>query len=205
MNATNRAVNRIVLLIVGLVLFVAGAAGVTAAVWPLAGELWTRGLTIATDGMVELDAATRVSEATTASWFVVAVLAVLLLIVVFAFVVCSRLGGGRSGIVVREESADGAQGPVTIRNGFASDALTHSLAARADTLSARVSARRVRGSDVLHVRVTPRQNTSPADVADAVTRLVDNLAHLTGRETPTYVSIHSGVRSRLSADQSRVS
>ncbi|GAA3663655.1 hypothetical protein [Microbacterium marinilacus] len=204
MNGTNRVVNRIVLLVVGVVLLAGGAATVLAATWPVAGDVWSTATSSAVDGMIGADERTRLSDATTASGLVLAVLAVLLLIVVVAIVVIAKLGGGRTGTVIRAEAAEGAQGPVTIRHGFVSDAITHSLAGHDEILSSRVSARRVKGDDVLHISVTPRRNTSPVDVADTVTRLVDNLATLTGQATPTYVSIHSGVRARLAADQPRV-
>lgn len=204
MNATNRGVNRVILFVVGVVLVAGGGAAATAALWPPAGEIWRTGLSRAVNGMLEADRASRISAATAASWFTVALLAVLLLIVVVAVRVIARLGGGRSGVVIREEAADGAQGPVTILPGFASDAITHSLASREEILSSRVNASRVRGADVLHVSITPRQNASPVDVVETVTTLVDNLATLTGRETPTLVSVHSGIRSRLAANRSRV-
>lgn len=205
MNATNRGVNRFVLFVVGLVLLVAGGAAVTASLWPAAGEVWGSSLSTATDWMREADRNTLVSDSTSLSWFVLGVLAVLLVIVIVAVVIIARLGGGRRSAVIRDDSMEGVYGPVTIRNEFASDAITHSLEGRDEILSSRVRARRVRGADVLHVSVTPRQNTSPAEVATTVGRLADNLATLVGRETPTYVSIHSGVRAKLASDQSRVS
>ncbi len=204
MNATNRAVNRTILLFTGLLLLASGAAAAAAVLWPAAGNAWQTSMSAAKEWMVNADQVTRISEATTVSWFTVAFLALLLLVVVFAIVVIARLGGGRSSSVIREEAREGVQGAVTIRQGFAADAITHALTGREEILSTRVDTRRVRGSDVLHVSVTPRQNTSPADVAGTVTMLVDNLTTLTGRETPTLVSIRSGIRSRLAADQSRV-
>lgn len=204
MNDTNRAMNRIILLVCGLVLLGAGAAAATSVLYPGAGEVWRTSMTTANDWMVHADQMTRISEATAASGFTVAFLAVLLLVVVFAIVVITRLGGGRSNSVIREEAREGVQGAVTIHHGFAADAITHALTRREELLSTRVDTRRVRGADMLHVSVTPRQNTSPVEVAETVTELVDNLATLTGRETPTLVSIRSGIRSRLAADQSRV-
>lgn len=204
MNDTNRGVNRIVLFIVGVVLIAAGGAVATAVLWPAAREAWQTGSSTAVKWMHETDRATRLSQTTTVSWLTLALLGALLLIVVVAVVVIARLAGGRSSTVIRDEAGDGVQGAVTIRQGFASDAITHSLASREEILSSRVSARQVRGDHVVHVSVTPRQNTSPAAIAEIVTRLIDNLATLTGRGTPTVVSIHSGVRSRLAADQSRV-
>jgi len=204
MNATNRGTNRAILLLTGLILLAAGACTVLASAWPVAAQAWEAWAGGAVSWMQDADESSRLSDATTVSWLTIGVLAVLLVIAVGAVAVIARLGGGRSSVVICEESGEGAQGAVVIRQGFASDAITHSLASRGEILTSRVSASRVRGEDVLHVSVTPRQNTSPVDVAETVARLVDNLARLTGRETPTLVSIHSGVRARLAADQPRV-
>lgn len=204
MNATNRAVNRLILGVVGLVLIAVGGGIVTAIAWPAAADMWREAMSNALGWLQEAHAATKIAEATTLSWLALAVLIVLALIVAIAVTVMARLGGGRTTAVTRVEAGEGAIGAVTIRHGFAADALTHSLAGYDELLTSRVNASRVRGEEVLHVSVTPRQNTSPAAVAGIVTQLVDNLAVLLGRETPTYVSIHSGVRARLAADQSRV-
>lgn len=204
MNATNRGVNRLILLIVGVLLLTAGGATVLASLWSSAATAWQMSVDTGVAWMVNADDVSRVSDATTVSWFTFAVLVTLLLVVLIAGLVIGRLGGGRSSILMRAGKGDGAQGSVTIGRGFASDAIVHSLAAHEDILSSRVAACRVRGTDVLHVRITPRQNTSPVEIAATVNGLLDNLSALTGQHTPTYVSIHSGIRARASADRSRV-
>ena len=204
MNATNRAVNRIVLLIGGLVLLAAGAAALAVATIPVAADAWTSGIESTTEWIRDAHAATLFAAQPGASWLVVGVFAVLAAIVVIGFIVLAHLGGGRSGIVIRDDAGTGVEGPVTLRNGFAADAITGSLARQDEILTSRVSARRVRGREVLHVSITPRQNTSPVDIAETVARLVDNLAVVSGRKVPTLVSIRSGVRARMAAEQSRV-
>lgn len=204
MNATNRAVNRLMLALVGIVLVGAAAAVLVALAWPTWADMWTTGIQNAGIWLSEAHAATQIVSASTLSWIAVAILAVLALIVALAVTIVARLGGGRSNSVTRAEAEGGAIGAVTIQHGFAADALTHSLAGHDELLTSRVSSRTVRGEEVLHVSVTPRQHTSPAAVAETVTGLVDNLAKLMGSSAPTFVSIHSGVRARLAADQSRV-
>ena len=196
MNATNRGVNRAILFIVGVLLIGVGGAAGMAMVWPVAGNLWKSWSSTGVDWMVSADKASRLSEATAVSWFTLAVLALLALVVIVAVIV---LGGGRSSVVIREEAGTGVEGAVTVRQGFAADAITQSLASHEEISSAKVNVRRLRGTDVLHVSVTPRQNVSPADVAETVTGLVDRLATLLGREISTIVTIHSGIRSRLAA------
>ena len=204
MNATHRGVNRTVLLVVGVVLIAGGAVAAAAALVPDVASVWRSATESSVQWMRDAAAATRLAEATPVSWLAIAVLAALLAIVVVAVIIVARLGGGRSSTVLREEARDGAQGAVTIGHGFAADALTGALANRSEILSSRVAARKVRGIDVLHVKVTPRQRTSPRDVAELVGRLADNLAVLTGRETPMLLSIRSGIRSRVAASESPV-
>ncbi|MEJ6489165.1 hypothetical protein PQI23_05440 [Leucobacter sp. USCH14] len=204
MNATHRGVNRTVLLVVGVVLIAGGAVAAAAALVPDIASVWRSATESSVRWMRDAATASRLTEATPVSWFAIAVLAALLAIVVVAVIIVARLGGGRSSTVLREEARDGAQGAVTIGHGFAADALTGALANRSEILSSRVAARKVRGVDVLHVKVTPRQRTSPRDVAELVGQLADNLAVLTGRETPMLLSIRSGIRSRVAASESRV-
>lgn len=204
MNATNRGVNRVILCIVGILLIAAGSAAVMATLWPAAGEIWESWLSTGADWLATADEASRISASTTVSWLTLAILALLLVVVVITVIIIARLGGGRSDIVIRDEAGDGARGAVTIRHRFASDAITQSLMSRDEILSSKVNSRRFRGTDILHVSVTPRQNASPVDVAETVTELIDRLMTLLGRQIPTLVTIRSGLRSRLAADQPRV-
>lgn len=192
-----------ILFVAGLVLVGVGGAAATAMLWPAAGDAWKSWASTGSDWMANADEATRIPQ-TTVSWFIVAILALLALIVISAVIVIARLGGGRSGVVIREEIGSGVQGSVTVRHGFAADAITQSLASHDELLTSKVSSHSVRGTDLLHVRVTPRQNVSPAEVAETVTGLVDRLARLMGRDVTTLVTIQSGIRSRLAAEQPRV-
>ncbi|MGO2112165.1 MAG: hypothetical protein ACTH31_11180, partial [Pseudoclavibacter sp.] len=81
MNATNRGLNRSILFITGAVLLCLGAAAVAAALWPLAAEIWGTAASALSTWMLEADDQTRLASSTTASWLVVAVLALLVLIV----------------------------------------------------------------------------------------------------------------------------
>ncbi|PII83795.1 hypothetical protein BMH32_00615 [Leucobacter sp. OLJS4] len=204
MNATNRGLNRVVLLVVGATLLGLGGGAAAVAAWSPAGTAWSDWSSAAIAWMRDADRATRLSDSTSVSWFVLAILLLLVVVVAFAAVVLSRLGGGRSSTVIRDERGAGVQGPVTIHQGFAADLITRSLDAHDEILASRVSTRRLRGADVLQVTVTPRQNVSPVSVAETVSPLLDRLDALLGRRTPTLVTIRSGLRSRIAADESRV-
>lgn len=115
MNATNRGVNRVILLIAGIFLICVGSATVMPILWPVAGDLWKSWLSTGVDWMLSADNASRISEATTVSWFTLAFLTLLVLLVVITVLVIARLGGGRSSVVIREEAEGEVQGSVTIR------------------------------------------------------------------------------------------
>lgn len=192
MNDTNRALNRGLLFLGGLVLLVIGAAVALAASWPVAAELWQQSAN-ATREWIRTAHQTTLLGDSRVSWFVVAVLAALVLAVAFAITVMARLGGGRSAAVVRVPRGDDPAGEVIVNNAFATTALTQSLDASPAVLGARVSVRSVRGENVLHVIVTPDTHSSPVEVAKQVGQLIDNLATLTGTVTPACISMRAGV------------
>lgn len=204
MNTTNRGVNRVVLFIAGVALVGVGGAAVAAMLWPVASGQWTTLMSTGVDWLTTTHRATRVSEGSPVSWLSLAALVLLALVVTIAVVIMARLGGGRSGVMAREEVGEGAQGSVTIRHGFAADAIRQSLASHDEILATKVTARRLWGTDVLQVSVTPRQNVSPTEVADTVSGRLDRLAALLGSDVTALVTIHAGIRSRFAADQSRV-
>lgn len=203
MNRTNRALNRIVLFIVGALFLAIGAVLIALVVWPAAVDYWTSA-TEAGQSWLDDAISTTTIGATTVSWIAIAALALILFLVVLLIVALTRLGGGRSRAVLRSSSAQNPLGRIVVQDSFVSDALKNSLAQRDEILFSSVTAHEVRKTPVLHVSVTPRQNTSPSQVVADVDRLVSNLATLTGTDVPTYISVHSGLRAKLAHDQRRL-
>ena len=70
MNDTNRALNRTVLFLVGLVLLVVGGAAATAAAIPAVGEVWASSGSAAIDALRAAGDATTIGG-TTLSWAVI--------------------------------------------------------------------------------------------------------------------------------------
>jgi hypothetical protein len=204
MNNTNRALNRIVLLLIGIVFLLLGAAAVAVIAWPAAAEYWTRAGE-ASGAWIEQAIETTMIGATTLSWIALAVLALILLLVILLIVaLLGTIGGSRSHLVFRSNAQENPLGRLMVEEGFVSDALKHSLGQRDEILFSNVTANDIRKQPVMHVSVTPRQNTSPRHVAEDVDQLVTNLAAMTGRELPTFISIHSGFRAKLAHDQRRL-
>lgn len=205
MNHTNRALNRIVLFAIGIVFLVAGALPLIALAWPAAADPWSSIGGAAQDWLVQADEATLIADTGLSVIALGAVALLVVLIIVLLALAVSSVRGRRSKTLLRSTGAQNPLGRVTVTEAFVSDAVTHSLASRDDILSSGVTADTVRSAPVLHVRVTPRQNTSPRLIAELVDRLVGNLATLTGQNTATYISIHTGLRARLARDQRRLS
>ncbi|MFG6278597.1 hypothetical protein [Microbacterium sp. S16(2024)] len=203
MNRTNRALNRIVLFIVGLLFLAIGAVLVTIVAWPAATEYWT-GATEAGQSWLEGAVDQTLIGATAISWIAIAALVLIVFLVILLIVALTRIGGGRTHTVLRSTGSQSPLGRVTVQESFASDALKHSLDQRDEILFSSVTANDIRKQPMMHISVTPRQNTSPRQVVKDVDHLVTNLATLTGKDTPTYISVHSGLRAKLAHDERRL-
>ncbi|WP_435748199.1 hypothetical protein [Microbacterium sp. PMB16] len=203
MNNTNRAVNRTLLLIIGLVFLGLGALGIAIMSWPTAADVWTSAGKGARTWLDQTIAATAIAGGNL-SWIGVGAVAAVVLVVVLLILALTSVAGRRSKTVLRSSGAQNPLGRVTVTESFVSDAVKNSLATRDEILSAQVTANDIKRRPVLHVSVTPRQNTDPRELVEHVDRLLTNLAALTGRETETYVSIHTGLRARLAHDQRRL-
>lgn len=205
MNSTNRVLNRIVVLVVGLVLVALGAATVLAVTWPPFADVWTNTGQGLEDWLAQANETTTLG-ATTVTGLALGILAVIVLLIVLVIVVIVRaVSGGRAKTVLRSNGAENPLGRVTVTETFAADALKHSLADRDEILSTQVTANDIRRRPVMHVSVTPRQNTDPRQLAEHVDTLVGSLAKLTGQDVPTYISIHTGLRAKLAHDKQRLS
>lgn len=204
MNNTNRALNRILLLIIGLLFLGLGAIGVAIMSWPTATDTWKSAGKNAESWFDQAFAATQIAGSQ-ATWIGVGAVAAIVIIIVLLILALTSVAGHRSKTVLRSSGAQNPIGRVTVTESFVSDAVKNSLAGRDEILSTSVTANDIRRQPVLHVSVTPRQNTDPRVLIDHVDRLLTNLATLTGRDTETYISIHTGLRARLAHDQRRLS
>nr|WP_201470713.1 hypothetical protein [Microbacterium hydrocarbonoxydans] len=204
MNNTNRALNRTLLFIIGLLFLGLGALGIAIMSWPTASDIWRSAAEEARSWLDQAIAATAIAGGSL-SWIGIGAVAAVVVVIVLLVVALISLTGRRSRTAFRSTGAQNPLGRVTVTEAFVSDAVKNSLATRDEILSTHVTANDVRRQPVLHVAVTPRQNTDPRELVDLVDRLLTNLATLTGRETDTYVSIHTGLRARLAHDQRRLS
>lgn len=194
MRNTNRALNRILLLVVALVLLALGGLLIVVAAVPGAADVWTRtadGVRGWTEGIGQpsLDIGA------------VAVLAVVVIVLVLVAVGAVR---GKHRVPLQSIGSESEAGRIIVTDDFASAALKNSLDERHEILASRISSNEVRKETVLHVSITPRQNTSPRQIAEDVDTLVTNLATLTGQQFRTFISVHSSLRAKLAHDQKRL-
>jgi hypothetical protein len=194
MNATRRGLNRFVLFLVAVALLALGALALLVGLVSGGTDTWT---TVMGGFQGWLQSLGRES----AGWGAVAVIVVLAIILI---VIAASAVRGRRHAPLQSTGSATDEGRITVTDSFASEALKNALADRDEILSSRVTAGEVGKESVLHVAVTPRQNTSPRQVADHVDTLVTNLAALTGQNLRAYISIHTGLRAKLARDNTRV-
>lgn len=203
MNNTHRGLNRALLLVIGLVLLGVGALVSAIAFWPYAGEVWTDAVDTAREWAGQAATVTRIGE-TSASWFAIGLIAIALLGAALLVLIAVRLIPRRTGAVLRADARKTELGRITVTERFVADALGNALREREDVLACAISANDVKGAPVLHLGVTPRPGTDPRPILADVDRLLTNLASLTGARTRTYVSLHAGLRARLSSEKRRL-
>jgi len=194
MNATRRGLNRFLLFLVAVVLLGLAALALAVGLLPGGADTWT---SVMGGFQGWLESLGRES----AGWGAVAAIVVLVILLVL---IASAAVRGRRHAPLQSTGSASDEGRITVTDGFASEALKNALGERDEILSSRITAGEVGKESVLHVAVTPRQNTSPREVAEHVDTLVTNLAAITGQNLRAYISIHSGLRARLARDNTRV-
>lgn len=175
MNATNRALNRAGILIVGLVLLVVGAAVAVVAAVPS----WLQGWQ---DGAATL--AVPFDPAETATLAIVVAACVLAIVLLAVFVV--RQGRGHTRTLVRR---GGSSGEVVVDAKVAATLIEAALENHPAIESVSVSGYRVRRTPALKIALSVRRGSSPTDVRDAVDGVVARWDALLGSEVPVLVTI----------------
>lgn len=194
MRNTNRALNRIVLFVVALVLLALGGLLIVVAAVPGVAEVWTQ----------SADAVRGWAEGIGQPSLGLGAIAALAIVVIVLVLIAVGSVRGTHRVPLQSTGAESEAGRITVTDGFASAALKNSLDERDEILASRIHSNEVRKETVLHVSVTPRQNTSPRQIAEYVDTLVTNLAALTGQRFRTYISVHSSLRAKLAHDQKRL-
>lgn len=195
MNSTNRGLNRLLLVVVGLLLVAVGAAAATAVLLPAVRDGWKASADPVRDQVATWLQTTPLGG-TGVSWIMPAVLVVIVLAVVLLVAFVLRQGRGRTGTVVDESV--GEHGQTVISSKVAEEAIQDALSARPEFVASHVSTYRVTRTPTLKVSVTCRRGVSPADASAIVESTLRALDQLLGRELPALVQISGGFRARVS-------
>jgi hypothetical protein len=189
MNTTNRGLNRLFVLVVGVLLLAAGALAVALAVVPAVAGQWMRtAASLAGSGAPAWVAEPVVGRA---SGLVlgVAALAVVLIVLLLAFV--AKQGHGRTAAALERRT-----GATTTRIDLAvpKALLEQHLQDRPDLAGVRISAYEVRGTPMLKITARCRRGASPATVSAAIGGALRDLEQIVGTDVPAFVQLTGGFR-----------
>lgn len=195
MNNTNRALNRAVVAVIGLLTLMVGAALAAVATVPAIRADY-RMTAPGVRGALTSWLKARPLFETGTSWGWVLALVALAVIVALLLIFIFRQGHGQQDTLVREDTT--SAGATVIDSDVAAHAIQHDLDGRPELLAAHVSTYQVRRIPVLKVSVTCRRGVSPRQVADLVENTLTALDALIGRQIPTLIQVSGGFRARLS-------
>lgn len=199
MTASNRFMNRLFLVVTGLITLIVGVALVVAAIPGVAGV--HDALTTARDSVATAVRDTPLSGfGQTGGSYLAALLAVLcLIVVVVALIAAFTRGRGRIDRVIEE---DEPQGEIVISSKFAENAIVDALSDRRDVAGVSVSAWRLKKQPALKVRVRVTAGSSPKPVVDATSSVVRGLDAVLGRgaSIPVLVEVVGASAVRPGAD-----
>ncbi|TFB65644.1 MULTISPECIES: hypothetical protein [Cryobacterium] len=195
MNNTNRALNRSVLVVIGLLLLAAAALLALLATQTTTRQAWTSAADTARTTVSGWFQATPLNG-TQHSWIWIIALALLVAVVGLLLGFILRQGGGHSGRLISEQRED--SGSTEVDSAVAEQALQQALGEHPEFLSTHVSTYRVARAAVLKVSVTCRRGTSPSDVVGIVEEALGALDELLGLRIPALLQISGGFRVRTS-------
>ncbi|MDJ0375953.1 hypothetical protein [Cryobacterium sp. PH31-L1] len=195
MNNTNRALNRSVLLLAGLLLLAVAVLLSLLASQAAVQDAWST-ISDATRANVAGWLQATPLGTSTHSWLWIVALALLLAVVGLLLRFILRQGGGHSGRLVSEQTTD--WGATQVDSAVAEQSLQQALGEHPEFLSTRVSTYRVARESVLKVSVTCRRGTSPTDVLRIVEQSLIALDELLGLQIPALLQISGGFRVRTS-------
>lgn len=200
MNSTNRALNRLFILAIGVVLLAAGAAAIGLAIGPGWTKIWNNSASTVRKTLASTFKDT-VLMSTGPSWVLIVIPIVALALIAVLFVFIFRQGGGRTVTLLddRETRSDAfaTDGFVTIDAAVAEGTLEEALAGRTDLVSSKVSTYRVKSQTAMKITVTPRRGASPKIIQRRVEETLSDWDAVLGRKVPTFIHVKSGLRTKI--------
>ncbi|MET4702823.1 hypothetical protein [Frigoribacterium sp. UYMn621] len=196
MNNTNRALNRVVIVLVGVLLLGVGGAAIAVGSIPTVSSTW-KDLAPGVRANLSSFFASAPLAGTTIDWWWIAVLAALAVIVILLLAFIFRQGHGHTGRFV--DDAATSEGSTIVDSKVAEQLVQDALDGHPELVSSHVSTYRVRRTPVLKVSATARRGVSPRDIVDTVETALDSLETLLGHPVLASVQVSGGFRARLSS------
>ncbi|TFD51860.1 hypothetical protein E3T43_16430 [Cryobacterium sp. Hh7] len=201
MNNTNRALNRSVAFVAGLILLAVAALLGLLATQTAIQDAWAPVADTARTTVAGWLRATPLvgtdPDGTAHSWLWIVAVAVLLAVVGLLLSFILRQGRGHSGQLISKNTTDWGATPVD--SAVAEQLLEQALGEHPEFLSTRVSTYRVTRDAVLKISVTCRRGTSPTDVVRIVEQALRALDELLGLRILALLQISGGFRVRTSS------
>lgn len=201
MNSTNRALNRLGILLVGLMLVGLGATAVLAAAVPDWLDAWKAFSADAADSTAEIVRTTQLAGLER-SWLLIAVPVVCIVAIVLLLLFVFRHGRGHSRTLVNEPASradHNGGGSVIVEGKVAERALQEALDGHPGVISTDVSTFAVKGTPVLRITANVRRGVSPQVVRAYVDRMVAALDDVLGTEVPVFIQLNAGLATRVAS------
>lgn len=196
MNGTPRALNRVLLFIIGVKLLAVGLLLVLLATVPAVANWWHGWAGAAWAGAEEAFRRTRF-PGREESWLWILAGLVLILVIIAMVAWLSQQGKGKANLLVADDDDSPVAGAVRIGGGVAEQALRAALSERQDLAGSSVATYEVNGQPGLRIRVQPRQGVAPHILAAEISQMVEALDLVIGKKTPVLVHMVSGARAKL--------
>lgn len=196
MNGTPRALNRVLLFIIGVKLLAIGLLLLLLATVPAVATWWHGWAAGAWSRAEDAFRLTRF-PGREESWLWIVVGVVLVAVIVGMVAWLAQQGKGRANLLVASDDDSPVDGEVQIGGGVAEQALRAALADRPDLAGASVATYEFQGRPGLRVRIQPRHGVAPHLLAAEVSRLVEALDLVIGKKTPVLVHMVSGTRAKF--------
>ncbi len=192
MKSTNRALNRVLLLVVGLVLLIVGLAIVVLGSWPDAAGLRdtiTGVIRSTPESLTAWQADLSAIDLGTLPWLVIIAPIAALVVTVLLVVFIAAQGRGRAAQVVHLRSTAGA---TDVDTGVADAIIGEALSACREIGGSKVRAFRVRRQPALEVVVIARRGVDIGRLTDRATEAIEVWDGFLGREVPVLLHLTTG-------------
>lgn len=195
MNNTNRALNRTLLIVTGLIALLVGATLVAVGMVPAVRASYESMAPAIHRGVMGWMETLPLFD-TGSSWAWVFVLLLLVLIVFLLLILIFRQGQGQEQTLVQENPTQA--GTTIIDSAVAEQMIKDALDDQPEFISTSVSTYLVRGTPVLKVSVTCHRGVSPRQVTNMIENRLTSFDAFFGRKVPALIEISGGFRVRIS-------